>query len=139
MALFEIVAGVPHMDAEIRRLTAGLEAGTLDRDERDLARKLFKAIANLARNPSHPGLASHEIEPLTKRFSTAKATRKVFESYLENNTPGAARLFWTYGPARGMITLVGMQPHPEDRKNSGYARVQLSKMPTPADLAKARK
>jgi hypothetical protein len=28
-----------------------------------------------------------------------------------------------------MITLVGLEPHPEDQKNGAYARVQLSSMP----------
>lgn len=29
---------------------------------------------------------------------------KIFQSYLENNTPAAGRLFWAYGPDSGDIT-----------------------------------
>ncbi len=137
MGPFEIVVGLPEMDAEITRLRQGFTAGTLGKEEQRLARKLFKAIANLSRNPFHPGLQSHEIASLTARYNKPGGKNKVFASYLENNTPAAGRLFWVYGPARGRITLVGLEPHPEDRKNAGYARVQLSRMPTLAEIAVA--
>lgn len=135
MGPFEIVAGLPEMDAEITRLSQGLTAGTLGKGEQRLARKLFKTIANLSRDPFHPGLQSHEIASLTARYNKPSDRKKLFASYLENNTPAAGRLFWVYGPTRGMITLVGLEPHPEDRKNAGYARVQLSRMPTLAEIA----
>ncbi|MEN9507468.1 MAG: hypothetical protein RLZZ621_31 [Gemmatimonadota bacterium] len=117
------------MEARIAQLKAGLEAGTLDPNDARLAKKLFKAIAHLAREPKHPGLNSHEIAELSRRFSTEDTRHKVFESYLENNTPSAGRLFWVYGPQHGMITLIGLEPHPEDGKNAGYARVKLSGFP----------
>jgi hypothetical protein len=124
------------MKEEIERLKAGLEGGTLDKNDQKFAKKLFKAIANLASNPFYPALQSHEIEPLTRRFSTESRSDKVFQSYIENQTPSAGRLYWVYGPERQMITLVGPEPHPEDRKNSGYARVELSRMPAAEELAK---
>lgn len=127
---FQIVPGIPEMKALIGRLKKGLETGTLDKDDQRLAKKLFKAIANLARNPFYPSLQSHDIDSLTERYGA-----KVFQSYLENQTPSAGRLFWVYGPERGMITLVGLEPHPEDQKNGGYNRVELSRMPTPEELA----
>jgi hypothetical protein len=34
-----------------------------------------------------------------------------------------------------MITLVGLEPHPEDQRNGSYNRVVLSRMPTPEELA----
>lgn len=37
---------------------------------------------------------------------------EVFEAYAENNTPGAYRIFWYYGPSRGMITILAITPHP---------------------------
>lgn len=138
---YTIVPGLPEMKAEIDRLRAGLESGMLDQTDKRLAKKLFKAIANLARDPRYAGLQSHEIEPLTNRYSTGGKI-KVFESYLENNTPGAGRLFWVYGPESRdskLITLIGLEPHPEDRKSKGHARVQLSRMPAPEELAQARK
>ncbi len=131
---YVVVPGLPTMKVEIERLQQGFKSKTLKKDEMRLAKKLFKAIAHLSRDPFYPSLESHEIEPLTKRFSTPPKADKVYESYLENNTPAAGRLFWVYGPRNGMITLVGLEPHPEDKKNSGYARVQLSRMPTMKEL-----
>jgi hypothetical protein len=37
---------------------------------------------------------------------------KVFEAYAQQKTPGAYRVFWYYGPERGMITIVAIVPHP---------------------------
>lgn len=53
---------------------------------------------------------------------------KVFESYLENNTPGAGRIFWVYGPRRNSITVIRLEPHPQDSKQ-GHTRVLLSALP----------
>jgi len=52
---------------------------------------------------------------------------KIGESYVENRTPAAGRVFWAYGPGRAEITILGYEPHPEDRKKDGYARVNLSR------------
>lgn len=120
---FDVVMGVPEMRDLWSRLQMGAQEGTLDRDERELARKLAKAVKHLAANPYHPGLQSHEITDLTTRYG-----RKVFQSYLENNTPAAGRLFWVYGPARQQLTVVGLEPHPEDAKSSSYQRVKLSSL-----------
>ena len=71
-------------------------------------------------NPKHPGLNSHEITSLTARYGM-----KVFESYLENNTPKAGRIFWVYGPNKKDITIIGLEPHPDDKTNA-YKKVTLS-------------
>lgn len=120
---FIIVAGVPEMEKEWRRLSSGLKNGTLSAADRRLAKKLAQAVLHLQDNPFHPGLQSHEIDALSARYG-----QKVFESYLENNTPAAGRLFWVYGPRRSHITLIGIEPHPEDSRR-GYARVSLSALP----------
>lgn len=132
MPKFTVVPGVPEMAAEWDRLIAGLKAGTLPTADRAKARKFARAIAHLEENPFHPGLQSHEIEPLSKRYG-----QKVFESYLENNTPAAGRIFWVYGPRRNYITIIGMEPHPRD-SNRGYARVLLSKLPPMGATKKKR-
>ena len=67
----------------------------------------------ISENPRHPGLQTHEIEALTKRYG-----RKVWQSYLENNTPAAGRVFWVYGPADNEITIIGLEPHPNDKGNA---------------------
>lgn len=116
--------GIPEMHALWQRLMAGATAGTLNGEERELATKFAKAVNHLGANPFHPGLQSHEISDLTARYG-----QKVFQSYLENRTPAAGRMFWVYGPARQQITVVGVEPHPEDAKNSAYRRVKLSALP----------
>ena len=76
----------------------------------------------LSENPRHPGLRTHEIDALTARYGI-----KVWESYLENNTPGAGRMFWVYGPDVGDITIIGLEPHPNDKSNA-YKKITLSQM-----------
>lgn len=104
-------------------LAAGKEANTLDRDEEKLARKFFKTLDLLSANPHHNSLNTHEIDALSKRVGF-----KVFQSYLENRIPGAARLFWAYGPERGQISVLGLEPHPENTLR-GYASIRLSRFP----------
>ena len=116
--------GVPEVLELWKRFLKEHKQGVIGADDRELFKKWSKAIVLLRDNPKHPGLNSHEIEDLTRRFG-----RKVFQSYLENNTPGAGRMYWAYGPEEGQITVIGLEPHPEDRKSRGYARVRLSKLP----------
>ncbi len=78
----------------------------------------------LSQDPSCPGLHTHEIEPLTKRYGV-----RVWQSYLENNTSRAMRMYWVYGPDRQDITIIGLEPHPEDKKNGAFDKVSLSDMP----------
>jgi hypothetical protein len=85
-----------------------------------------KGVPEILDDPSHPGLNTHDISDLTRRYG-----RKVFQSYLENKTPSAARMYWVYGPEDGQITVIGLEPHPEDRKNRAYDRVRLSRLPPP--------
>ena len=89
------------MEELFEYLARGKEAGTLDRDEAKLAKKFFKTLDLLSENPRHNSLESHEIDVLTRRVGF-----KVFQSYLENRTPGAGRLFWAYGPKRAQITAL---------------------------------
>ena len=103
-------------------LLARNAAGTLNGNEKLLLKKLQKTLPQLANNPKHPGLCSHDIDALSARFGI-----KVWQSYLENRKPAAGRLFWIYGPPKGVITIVGLEPHPESSKSAGYAKVRLSK------------
>lgn len=66
-----------------------------------------KALGYLEENPKHPSLHTHKYESLTKEFKL-----EVFEAYAENNTPQAYRVFWHYGPEKGMITIITITPHP---------------------------
>ncbi len=66
-----------------------------------------KALAYLQSNPRHPGLNTHKFT--AKRGPSGE---DIFEAYAENNTPGAYRLFWFYGPGKGVITIVAITAHP---------------------------
>jgi hypothetical protein len=37
---------------------------------------------------------------------------KVFEAYAEQRTPAAYRVFWYYGPSKGIITIFAITSHP---------------------------
>ncbi len=124
---FIVRKGVPGILELWKRLLKGYKQDGLDAEDRELFKKWAKAIERLRDDPFYPGLRTHEISDLTRRFG-----RKVFQSYLENNTPGAGRMFWVYGPGEGEITVLGLEPHPEDRKSRGYDRVSLSDLPPAA-------
>ena len=120
--MYLIRMGVPEMISFWDELCKKVKSEKANAEERKLYKKLGKTMRMLSENPRHPGLESHEIVALSNRFGA-----KVWESYLENNTPSAGRVFWVYGPNRGEITIVGLEPHPND-KNSAYDRVTLSSM-----------
>ena len=115
--------GIPEMDALWDDLTKKADNGLLKGDDKKLFKKLVKTFALLRQNPKHPGLKSHNIDELTKRYGF-----KVWQSYLENRKPSAGRLFWTYGPGRLEITIMGIEPHPEDKRGA-YTRIKLSRLP----------
>ena len=66
-----------------------------------------KALAFLENNPRHPGLNTHKFTSIT-----SETGQDVFEAYAENNTPGAYRIFWHYGPGKDVITIIAITPHP---------------------------
>jgi len=102
-------------------LSGKAKQGSLGKDESALYKKMGKAMNLLANDPRYPGLHSHEIEALTRRYGV-----KVWQSYLENKTSGAGRIYWIYGPAKNDITIIAVEPHPEDKKKGGYDKVRLS-------------
>jgi hypothetical protein len=68
---------------------------------------VHKALGLIQRDPRHPGLRTH-------KFHTFRGPRgeDVFQSYAENQTPGAYRIFWHYGPGVHTITILAITPHP---------------------------
>ena len=88
---------------------------TKSRKKSTKAEGLFKQVKKtldlLQSNPKHPGLHTHEYKSLTFEFDHQKRV-KVFEAYVQNNTPGAYRVFWCYGPEAGEITVIAITPHP---------------------------
>ena len=121
---FAIRMGIPEMLDLWTDLSKKKAAGTISKKELALYNKWGKAMRLLSQDPSYPSLHTHDIEPLTKRYGV-----KVWQSYLENNTSRAMRMYWVYGPDRQDITIIGLEPHPEDKKNGAYDKVNLSDMP----------
>jgi hypothetical protein len=66
-----------------------------------------KALAYLESNPRHPGLNTHKFTSIP-----GPNGEDIFEAYAENQTPGAYRIFWFYGPGKNVITVVAITPHP---------------------------
>jgi hypothetical protein len=73
-----------------------------------------KALGYLEIDPHHPSLNTHEFTSLTGADG-----EKVFEAYAQNNTAGAYRTFWHYGPDKikgkkriPVITIVAITRHP---------------------------
>ncbi|MDX2113751.1 MAG: hypothetical protein SFW63_08490 [Alphaproteobacteria bacterium] len=66
-----------------------------------------KTLGLLQTNPRHPGLNTHKYHSLH-----GPRGEDIFEAYAENNTPGAYRVFWFYGPEKRVITILAITPHP---------------------------
>jgi hypothetical protein len=79
-----------------------------------LLKQVRKALGFLEIDPHHPGLQTHEFTSLSGAHG-----EKVFEAYAQNNTHGAYRIFWHYGPDEikgkkrvSVITILAMTLHP---------------------------
>lgn len=120
---YQIRMGLPEMQELWEKLQRKYREGTINKNEEKLYKKWGSALKKLAADPFYPSLQSHEIQPLSKRYGM-----KVWQSYLENQTSDAMRMYWVYGPDQKEITIVGLEPHPEDKKNGAYDRIKLSNL-----------
>ena len=121
--MYAIHMGVPEMDELWNNLRSKVGNGTASKDENRLYNLLGKAMRLLSQDPRHPGLHTHDIAALTARYGM-----RVWQSYLQNDTPAAGRVFWVYGPDRQDITIIGLEPHPNDAKSNAYKKITLSKL-----------
>jgi hypothetical protein len=71
-------------------------------------KQVYKCINYLRKNPKHPGLNSHVFKSMVHPFDKSK---NVFESYAQNKTAGAYRIFWCYGAEKNEITIIAITPH----------------------------
>jgi hypothetical protein len=79
-----------------------------------LLAQVRKALGYLEIDPHHPGLHTHEFTSLSGANG-----EKIFEAYAQNNTPGAYRIFWHYGPDEingkkrtPVIAIIAITRHP---------------------------
>lgn len=107
------------MSYELRYTTSANRQFT-ELEKRDAAkhRKLVKCLRKLGEDPKQSGLNSHKYNS-----TTGPNGEEVWESYVENKTPAAWRVFWCYGPDEQqgvkpnirvikVITVVAITPHP---------------------------
>lgn len=70
-------------------------------------KKVLKTLGLMEANLRHQSLNTHKY----KGYSGPNG-EEAFESYVENKTPGAYRVFWYYGPDQGVVTILAITPHP---------------------------
>jgi len=113
-----VLSWTEEASAEYARLKAKAEAALSTRRKRSrskssqdegLFKQVHKCVSLLGVNPRHQGLHTHEYHSLAH---PSNPHDKVFEAYAQNQTPGAYRVFWCYGPKAGQITVIAITPHP---------------------------
>jgi hypothetical protein len=79
-----------------------------------LLKQVRKTLGLLEVNLRHPSLKTHKFRSLV-----GPEGEEVFEAYVQNQTPGAYRVFFYYGPDRveadrriAVLTVVAITPHP---------------------------
>ena len=79
-----------------------------------LLKQIRKTLVLLETNPRHPSLQTHKFRGLR-----GPNGEEVFEAYVQNQTPGAYRVFFHYGPDRtegkrriAVVTVFAITPHP---------------------------
>lgn len=77
------------------------------KDKRSVVKAIHKVFGYMEADLRHPSLNTHKYNELK-----GPNGEEVFESYAQNRTPGAYRIFWHYGPGKGRITILEVCPHP---------------------------
>lgn len=72
-----------------------------------IAKAVIKGIRFMKENLRHPSLHTHKFDDME-----GPNGEEIFESYAQNKTPGAYRIFWYYGPGKNVITILAITPHP---------------------------
>ena len=65
------------------------------------AKAVVKILKFMRANLRHPSLHTHKYDDLS-----GPDGEEVFESYAQNKTPGAYRVFWHYGPGKNVIVIM---------------------------------
>ena len=78
-----------------------------DKSKVIIAKAVLKSLKFMTENLRHPSLNTHKYSEME-----GPNGEEIFESYAQNNTPGAYRIFWYYGPGKKEITVIAITPHP---------------------------
>ena len=112
------LAWTEEADAQYARLREDAKASLQGRQKNSkqkaakaegLFKQVHECVQKLSNNPRHPGLKTHKYDSLEHPYQPGAA---VFEAYAQDQTPGAYRIFWCYGPKQGDITIIAITPHP---------------------------
>ena len=83
---------------------------------KSVQKQVRKTLRYLETNLRSKSLQTHEYQSLSRRYGI-----KVFEAYVQQNTPLTYRVFWHYGPDETakdgrripIITIIAIVPHPD--------------------------
>lgn len=78
----------------------------LDKSKKGLLKQIRKVLGFMETDLKHPSLNTHKFSGLWCNLGD------VFETYAQNKTPGAYRVFWAYGPGKGELYIIAITPHP---------------------------
>jgi len=78
-----------------------------DSSKKIILKAVLKTLAYMETNLRHPSLHTHEYHSFK-----GPDNEKIYESYVQQHTPGAYRIFWYYGPEKNIISIVAILPHP---------------------------
>lgn len=76
------------------------------KSKKGLLKQVKKVLGFMQTDLRHPSLHTHKFEGFESPLGD------VFESYAQNNIPGAYRILWSYGPKKNEITILVITPHP---------------------------
>ncbi len=77
-----------------------------DKSKTAVLKQVRKVLGFMETNLKHPSLNTH------KFYGISCALGEVFETYAQNKTPGAYRIFWAYGPGKRKLYILDITPHP---------------------------
>jgi mRNA-degrading endonuclease RelE of RelBE toxin-antitoxin system len=78
-----------------------------DISKKRILKDVRKALALMQTNLRHPSLNTHEYHNIKCPHG-----QKMFESYAQQKTSGAYRIFWCYGPDKNILSIIFIIPHP---------------------------
>ena len=78
-----------------------------DNSKERILKDVLKTLELMKVNLRHPSLNTHEYQNVKNSDG-----EKLFESYAQQKTSGAYRIFWHYGPGKRVITIILIIPHP---------------------------
>lgn len=78
-----------------------------DKGQQKYYKAVKAALKKLQQNPRHPSLQTHQYHTLC-----GPNGEKMFEAYAQQHSPSTYRIFFYYGPQKGVITIFEIIPHP---------------------------